>query len=109
MGDVDRSKGKLLARQVYKSPIRCEDGDVVTTTTNLLTGETKMGKRIVQEHHCIYPSPDHPEQELTVRIFKGEHLVATRIQWYCRKSLSKGFIKYLKFFIACNEDRAEDL
>lgn len=60
-------------------------------------------------HHIVYSSPDHPEQEVVVKVRKSEHLVLTRIQWYCRKTVSKGFIKALKSFVALNEDRAVEV
>jgi len=66
-------------------------------------------KRVIQSHHIIYAAPDHPEQEVIVKLFKGEHLMATRLQWYCRRRVSKGLIKLMKVFIAINEDRAEDI
>jgi len=59
--------------------------------------------RITQSHHISY------DPEVTVRIYKGEHSILTKIQWYCKKSVSKGFIKALKHFIALNEDKAEEL
>lgn len=68
-----------------------------------------VGKQVIQEHHLIYPAPDRPEQEETVMLTKGEHKIATLMQWYCRKKVSKGFIKWLKFFLALNEDRAIEL
>ena len=65
--------------------------------------------RVIQAHHIIYAAPDHPEQEVIVRLFKGEHLMATRLQWYCRRKVSRGLIKLMKVFIALNEDRAEEI
>ena len=62
---------------------------------------------IIQGHHIIYGSEKHPEQEVKEPVFKGEHLILTRIQWYTKNHVSKGFIKALKVFIALNEDRAE--
>ena len=69
----------------------------------------KAKGRVINNHHLIYPSPEHPEQERTVRIFKGEHEIATKMQLYTRKSLSAGFIKWLKFWIVLNEDRAKEV
>lgn len=66
-------------------------------------------KRITQYHHLIYPSPTHPEQEETVKIFKGEHQIVEMMKRYSRKNLSQGFIKCLRFFIVLNQDRALDL
>lgn len=72
-----------------------------------------MGKgvktQVVNRHHIVYPSPEHPEQEYIVRVRKSEHLVLTRIQWYCKKQVSQGFITALKVFIALNESRAKEL
>lgn len=65
--------------------------------------------RVTQKHHIIYPSPEHPEQECVVRIYKGEHEIASKMQLYTRKSVSAGFVKWLKFWLAVNEDRAIDL
>lgn len=65
---------------------------------------------ITQNHHITYAHPDHKSQEdIVVRVTKGEHGILTRIQWWCKKTVSKGFIKALKVFIAMNEDRAIDL
>jgi len=66
-------------------------------------------KRAIQNHHLIYASPEHPEQEEKVTIFKGEHELATKMKLYSKKTLSKGFLKWLRFFIILNEDRAIDL
>lgn len=70
-----------------------------------------MGQKkvVIQHHHIVYPSPDRPEQELTVKLRKCEHLIATKTSWFCRKTVTKGFIKWMKCFIAMNEDRAIDL
>lgn len=68
-----------------------------------------MKKRIVNRHHIIYPSADHPEQELVVNVWNGEHEIATKMQLYTRKSVSKGFIKWLDFYLAINRDRAKEL
>lgn len=72
--------------------------------------ETKSARpRVIQRHHAIYGSPEHPEQECVVPIFKAEHLIATKMQLYLRKSTSKGFCKWLRIWLAVNEDRAIDL
>ena len=68
-----------------------------------------ISKRVTQRHHLIYPTEEHPEQECVVRIFKGEHKIATDMQRFLRKTTSKGFCKWLKFWLAVNEDRAIDL
>ena len=44
-----------------------------------------------------------------VRIYKGEHKIATDMQRFLRKSISRGFVKWLKFWLAVNEDRAVEL
>lgn len=66
-------------------------------------------KRVVQGHHLCYPAPDHPEQEWVEKIYKSEHLLATRMNWYCKKAVSRGFLRWLRFFILKHEDRAIDL
>jgi hypothetical protein len=58
---------------------------------------------VVQSHHISY------DPEVIVRVRKCEHLVLTRIQWYCKKQVSQGFITALKVFIALNEGRAKEL
>lgn len=65
--------------------------------------------RVIQHHHAIYPSPEHPTQEWTIPLFLGEHELASKITWYTRKSVSRGFITWLRFFILRNEDRAVNL
>jgi hypothetical protein len=58
---------------------------------------------VVQGHHISY------DPEVVVNIRKCEHLVLTRINWYCKKQVSRGFITALKVFVALNEDRAKEL
>lgn len=65
--------------------------------------------RIIQHHHAIYSSLEHPEQEWKLPIFLGEHECASKITWYTRKSVSRGFLTWLKYFIIRNWDRAIDL
>ena len=65
------------------------------------------GERTVQEHHIIYPSDKNKEE--TVIVFKGEHGVLTKMQWWCKGKTSVGFLKALKVFIALREDRAIEL
>ena len=65
--------------------------------------------RAINKHHIVYGSEKHPEQEIIVPIYKGEHKILTLIQWYEKASVSIGFIKALKMFIFLNEDRADDL
>ena len=62
-----------------------------------------MPKRIIQEHHISH------DPEVKVNIYKGEHMILTKIQWFCKKNVSRGFITALKVFIAQNEPRAKDL
>jgi hypothetical protein len=55
-------------------------------------------KRLIQTHHINY------DPEWTVKVYKGEHMILTRLQW--RKVFSKGFFVALKEFIKQNEDKA---
>ena len=64
-------------------------------------------KQVVQDHHIIYD--EKPGQEVVAPVYKGEHLVLTKLNWYTRKKVSKGLIKSLKVYIALNEDRAEEV
>jgi len=63
----------------------------------------KKSKRAVQEHHISY------FPEVKVAVFKGEHEILTKMHWYEKNSVSKGFITALKRWIRDNEDRAIDL
>lgn len=63
----------------------------------------------IQTHHIIYGSPEHPHQEYTVRVRKCEHLLLSRLDWYCRKQVSEGFIRAIKIWAAMNEHRATKL
>lgn len=65
--------------------------------------------RKINNHHIAYGSEAHPEQEIVVPIFAGEHKILTLISWYEKESVSKGFIKALKHWIFMNEDRSEEL
>jgi len=47
--------------------------------------------------------------EVKVTVFKGEHKILSELNWYCRKSVSKGLITALKQWIKENEARAVDL
>jgi len=60
-------------------------------------------KVVIQKHHISY------DPEVTVSLRKCEHLVLTRLQWYCKKQVSRGLITALKVFIALNEDRAKEV
>jgi hypothetical protein len=61
-------------------------------------------KRIIQKHHISYADP-----EIIVKVTRGEHRILSMIQWYCKKFVSKGFIKALRIFIISNKNRAERL
>jgi len=68
-----------------------------------------MKKRIVNRHHIVYPSEKHPEQEWKEVLYKGEHKVVSNLVWYTRKTISKGLIRSLEFFILRNKDRAVEI
>ncbi len=59
--------------------------------------------RAQQSHHISY------DPEVKVRIYKGEHELLSKINWYERNSISKGFIRALQAWIALNQHRAEEL
>ena len=59
--------------------------------------------RAVQTHHICY------KPEITVNLFSGEHEILTKLSWYERKTVSAGFIRALKSWIALNEHRAKEL
>ena len=65
--------------------------------------------RVTQKHHIAYSTPDHPNQEWIVRIYKGEHELIGKMHLYSRKTVSKGFLTCLKVFIAKSENRALEL
>jgi len=85
------------------------DNPILVDKMPLKTKKIAKAKTGVSGHHIIYPSPEHPEQEEVVRVRKCEHLVLTRLQWYCRKQVSAGFIKALEVFVALNKDRAKEV
>jgi len=60
-----------------------------------------MKDKVFQVHHIAY------EPEITVKITKGEHNILTKLNWYTKKYVSKGFIMALKAWLALNEGRAE--
>jgi len=63
-----------------------------------------MKKSSVQEHHIS------KDPEVTLYVYKGEHAVLTRMQWYCSKRPpSRGFITALKVWLALHESDAVDL
>lgn len=64
---------------------------------------------VIQGHHLIYADDKHPKQEEKVNVFKGEHMILTKISWCTQNRCSKGFIKALKLFIILNEGHAEEL
>ena len=59
--------------------------------------------RAIQTHHISYDPPK------TVVVYKGEHKILSLMQWYERKSVSKGFIASLKHFIREHEAVAVEL
>jgi len=66
--------------------------------------------RVAQNHHIQYAHPEHKSmKEITVRVYKGEHLILSKIQMFTKKTVSKGFIRALKVFIAQHEDIAEEV
>ena len=62
-----------------------------------------MAPRATQVHHIKY------EPEETVKIFQGEHEILTKIQWYNKKSVSKGFLRALRLYIKESKDKAVEL
>jgi len=64
-------------------------------------------KQTIQRHHIKYKEKDGHDWVVTV--FKGEHQILTKMQWYCRKKVSKGFITALRYFICTREPYAIDL
>ncbi len=66
--------------------------------------------KVIQFHHIQYKHPDHKSmRDIIVPIWKGEHLIANKIQMFCKKEVSQGFITILKVFIAQREHEAIDL
>ena len=59
--------------------------------------------RAKQRHHISY------DPEMVVTIYKGEHELLTKLDRYERRTISAGFIRALKSWIALNEHRAEEL
>jgi hypothetical protein len=64
---------------------------------------TQAKPPVIQSHHISY------DPEVVVNIRKCEHLVLTRINWYCKKQVSRGFLTALEVFIALNRSRAKEL
>jgi len=61
----------------------------------------KSKKTIVQNHHVSY------DPEVTVKVYKGEHMILTRLGW--RKKISKAFIDALEQWMTENRSAAVDL
>jgi len=61
----------------------------------------KSKKTIVQNHHVNY------NPEVTVKVFKGEHMILTRLAW--RKKISRGFINALEQWMKENRLAAVEL
>jgi hypothetical protein len=61
----------------------------------------KSKKTIVQNHHVSY------NPEVTVKVFKGEHMILTRLGW--RKKISKGFVDALEQWMKQNRPAAVEL
>jgi len=59
--------------------------------------------RVIHKHHFSY------DPEIVIKVYAGEHQILTLINRYSKKTVSKGFIRNLKAWIALNEDRAEEL
>lgn len=73
--------------------------------TKLKKKRKKHKGLIIQAHH-----PDKKNRpEWTENITKGEHAILSRIQWFCRKRISKGFLSCLYDICVTNMDRAIDL
>ena len=66
----------------------------------------KKQKVVIQRHHIQYADEKGRQDDIVVPLYKGEHMIITRMQW--RKKISKGFIKALKHWILVNEDNAVD-
>lgn len=65
--------------------------------------------RAIHGHHTVYPSPEHPEQELIHCVYAGEHEILGKAALYSRKTISQGFLDSLEFFVLKNRRRAVDL
>ena len=59
--------------------------------------------REVQKHHRSY------DPEVIDRVFKGEHMILTKMGWISKKSVSWGFLRCLLDFVVDNMDRAIEL
>ena len=63
--------------------------------------------RVIQKHHITYAG--ECVKERTVMIYKGEHGVLTKIQWWCKGVCSKGFLEALQQYISEHEEEAVSL
>ena len=59
-------------------------------------------KRVINNHHTSY------DPEVIVKVFKGEHLIITRLGW-TKAPPSTAFLKLLKEYIEKHKDDAIDL
>ena len=65
-------------------------------------------KRIINKHHTSYGNPETGDPEVIVKVYKGEHLIITRLGW-TKAPPSKAFLVLLKEYIAKHENDAVDL
>lgn len=63
--------------------------------------------RAIQKHHITYASKGDVDR--IVKVYKGEHGVLTKIQWWCPRPWSKGFIEALMQAIHDSEIDAVEL
>lgn len=59
-------------------------------------------KRVINRHHTSY------DPEVIVKVYKGEHLIITRLGW-TKAPPSQAFLKLLKEYIKAHENDAVDL
>jgi len=59
--------------------------------------------RVKQEHHISY------DPEWKVWLYKGEHMLITKMGWGAKNTVSMGFLEALEQFILRNRRRATDL
>lgn len=62
---------------------------------------------VIQKHHIIYGSEKPKQEEVVVRITKGQHYILTLLNR--QKNISPGFIKSIKVWLALNEDKAKEI
>ena len=66
--------------------------------------------KVIQNHHISYAHPEHRSMvDIIVPTWKGEHQILGKIQMYCKKEVSLGFIQALEVFIAQRKYDAIDL